>query len=545
MKEFKLLAFRDLLILKNRLKEILKNPVRLILYCLFLGWLFRSVWMGSSSSGSTLNEAGVPEDLINEKAYLALSTISGILLLLIFLVSVYTATLRKSTFFRNADVQFIFPSPLRSNWLLLYHVYRGLFPSIVFSLFSYAYLVLVIQPDFWMQSNSSMFLALGTFTLFNFLISPMNFLVFVLLTGKGNMQFKTWIIRGIVLLIPLLLIVPGWGADSLKSFALSVFVDGWFSFLPIVGWTHTLLLSAFPGVSTPLWPLLALLITFLALPWLIFFLVGDYYEDVLQATEQRSKREAMAQGTELGDELEFSWGMNLKSRKGLRDFGSGAKAFFWKAWLMNRRQNLHPVFGFSALLFLLIGTALSLWLGLDDPDPGATEVIFYMGGTFMLLINFIAGIGRVRIGDLNRPMFLLIPAGTLARFYYVTLLDQLQMLAATAFLLIPLLFIEIKLWSPTVLFLLCGAGMYYIGFMLNLLLRLVVRFKWDRLLLRPFTYILLLPSLVLPAVALSWAGYGWLGHPAAALGGVLLVLLLWLLLLWTLIAEEIDRLEIN
>lgn len=545
MKEFKSLAIRDLRILKNRLLEITKNPIRLILYLAFIAWLFRSVWLGSSQNVAPTDTGELPEELINEKSYLALTIVSGVLLLAFFLINLYTATMRRSTFFRNADVQFIFPAPFRSNWILLYHMLRGLIPSLLFSLFSFAYLLLVIQPDRWMQSSSGMLIVLLTFTLFNFLLSPINFLIFSLLTGKGNAQTKSWIIRVVIISIPVLILIPAWGVDSYNGFVKAVFIEGWFSYLPIVGWTHILLISAFPGVTAPLWPLIGLITSFFCIPILVFFIAGDYYEDVLQATEQRSKREAMAQGTELGDELEFSWGMNLKSKKGLNDFGEGAIAFFWKSWLMNRRQNIHPIFGFSSLIFLAIGLALSIWLGTADVEPGLPDAIFYMGGTFMLFINFLAGLGRVRIGDLNRPIFLLMPSGTFSRFYYITLLDQLQMIAATAFLLLPFLYVDLAFWSTTLLFILCGAGMYYIGFMLNLLLRLVVKFKWDRLILRPFAYLILLPALVLPAAAMSWAGYGLLGHPAGALVGSFLIIALWLVFLWVLINEELDRFEIN
>ncbi len=541
MKELKILLLRDFLILRNQIKMILRSPWRLLVYGLLLFWITRSFWMRSSNVDTPEIDL---EGFTDDRAYRVAATLIGLGLLVFINLIVFNATQLKSTFFRNADVQFLFTAPLRSNWMLLYFMFRRVVPSIFLASLSLVYFLFVAQSDQWLTDQKSLYLALYAMASLFFLIGPINFLIFALLTGKQHLRRRVLIIRLTVVILSFLVLLPGIGAADFKAFSQAVFVEGFMPYFPLLGWVQQLLLSAFEGMPIPWFSVIGLGGSVIGIPVLVFLLAGDYYEDVLQATELRSKREAMAQGSDAGDELEFSWALNIKKIKALSSFGQGAKVLLWKAWLMNNRQNFHALFGFFAWIFLAIGIFVAVMLYTQGADASDVTTSLYLGTTLMLFTSWLSGIGRVRIGDLNRPIFILLPDSILRKFFYLTLLDVLQSIAMVLFLLLPIVVLNPIQFPILVLASIACGGFYYIGFMINLLSKLSVQHKWDRLLLRPFLFLILFPALLLPCIGLAWAMYGFTDSSMGAFTGIYFVIGLWLLFLWLLLKDVVNEMEL-
>lgn len=533
---------RDLRILKNQVLLIARSPGRLLLFVGLLIFFGRGLVFRDAVA--TPSQALETDMLYSDKMYAAFSIVSGLVLLLAGVAVVFTASSLKTTFFRNADVQFVFPSPASFRWVLLYHLLRRIFPSFFFALLSVSYFTFFLKGEEWISDGDGMVRAIFAITLAFFLIGPIQFLVFTWLTGGGAVHQKQRILRVGIFLIFLPLFIPGVGADSIKSFAKAVFVEGYFQYAPVIGWLQSAIMSAFPGAPFPYVPFTLLLGTVLVSPVLVFYAARDYYEDVLQATDQRSKREALMQDSEAGDELEFSWGLNIQSRKPLAEFGRGSVAFFWKAWLMNKRQNIHPLVGFSTWIYLVFGCLLVALEHFGELTFSQSRGVMIGVVISMLFLSLMAGIGRVRLGDMNRPVFLLAPGSTLERIFWITLMDQLQLVVGLVALMLPIIVIVPGLWPLLPSTLLGGISTYYIGFMVNLLLRLSVRYKWDRMLLRPLTFLILFPALFLPAVGLSWAMYGFTESYLGGFLGAGIVFALWLLFLWVMLADQLDSMEV-
>ena len=105
MNEFKLLAQRDAWVTVNHLRDIKRDPKRLIIYLLYL------IWIGSIVSNVVLryrNPSKVPFELGSQfvgASFFALATI-------FVLYFVYRGTIESSTFFTMGDVHLLFPAPV-------------------------------------------------------------------------------------------------------------------------------------------------------------------------------------------------------------------------------------------------------------------------------------------------------------------------------------------------------------------------------------------------------------------------------------------------
>ncbi|MEN2282374.1 putative ABC exporter domain-containing protein [Algoriphagus sp. SE2] len=481
MNEITLLFKKDLLILINNLKLILKNPVRLLPYVGLLGYFFfiysmRMKRRTDSSEMETPSIDGIPE------VDFAFQNIVGgitILALAFFIFQLYRATKKNVTFFKMADVNLLFTAPVKPENLLIYYMARSILPALGGSIIFIMYGAGQVADQFDITFGNITFLALG-FALFFFMIFPLRFLIYTLHTKYGVMEY---IKTGIIILgvaLGLMILIPGLMADKFWQGMFSWVSSPWFNFFPVVGWSRGIM-------SYVLDQNILLTLSFIILYGLAYFSVvklvirfsGYYYEDVLEATKSNEEKLEKVRGKKQASESSFS--VNTKKQLALPDFGAGAKAFYWRNYVHSSRQDFHPLFG----IFSLIMAGLGIIFAILSNFEWFSHKVFYGYLLILLVIYFMAGIGRASVGDLKKPFFILIPASWSSKFWNMIKLDVYQILLFSSFMIIPSVFIASVNWALIPLFLLGMVGFYLTGFSINLIPQIALEESWDRVFIKP------------------------------------------------------------
>lgn len=500
MFEIQLLLRKDLRILVNNLKLILRNPLRLIPYAAMLGYIafiYSQRTKRSSAGVGQLEELGV--DGIPQPDFALQNVVGGITILALgFLVfQLYRATKTNVSFFKMADVNLLFTAPVKPQNLLLYYMARSILPALGGSILFVLYGAGQVASQLDLNLANSVFIVLG-FALFFFMVFPIRFLIYTLHTKYGVMDYIRGGIVGLGIALALMILVPGFLAEKFWQGMFAWVASPWFDLFPLVGWSRGIMGYATHGN-------LVLALAYVAMYGLAYFTVvklviqfsGYYYEDVLEATKSNEDKLEKARGKkEIGED---AYSLNAKKQLALPDFGVGAKALYWRNYVHSSRQDFHPLFGIYTMGMALIGIVLA---GLSNFDWFSHKV-FYFYLLFMLFFYFMAGIGRANIGDLKKPFFILIPASWGAKFWNMIKLDIVQTLVFSGILILPSVFLAQLSLGLIPLFLAGMVVCYLIGFAINLIPQVGLDEGWDRKLIKPVMIGGIFLFGIIPAITLS------------------------------------------
>lgn len=484
MYEIKLLLRKDLWILKNNLLLILRNPLRLIPYAVLVGYFFLIYTRrmkgrdedGLSNQIQEFDVNGIPQ------VDFALQNIVGgvtVLALGFLIYQLYRATKKNVSFFKMADVNLLFPSPVKPENLLIYYMGRSILPALGGSLLFIIYGASQMADKIDLSASNILFLMLG-FSLFFFMISPLRFLIYTLHTKYGVMDY---IKNGVIVLAVLLgamILIPGLMAEKFWQGMFSWISSSWFDFFPIVGWSRGIMSFLAHGN----W---ILSLAFVGLYVVGYFVVlrlvldsaGYYYEDVLEATKSNEEQQQKAKGKKEVSEGNFSF--NSKKQLALPDFGIGAKAFYWRSYVHSSRQDFHPLFGVYSLVMVILGVVFAVLSNFDWFSHKILNVYILI----LIGFYFLAGISRASIGDLRKPYFFLIPASWSSKLWNIIKLDLIQITLFSIVLIIPAVFIAGLHWALIPVFPISIFLAYMTGLSINMIPKIGLEEGWDQKLIKP------------------------------------------------------------
>ncbi|RIW17254.1 hypothetical protein D0X99_05775 [Algoriphagus lacus] len=499
MNEFRLLFRKDLFLLINNIKLILKNPLRLIPYAVLVGY-FTFIYSQRTKSrdlGSELEGVNVGEVADVDFAIQNLVGGATILALAFLVFQLYRATKNNVSFFKMADVNLLFTAPVKPENLLLYYMARSILPALGGSILFMIYGASQLADQFQLTFANAVFLILG-FALFFFMIFPIRFLIYTLHTKYGVMEYIRVGTVGLGIALGLMVLIPGFMAEKFWQGMFSWIASPWFDLFPIVGWSRGIL-----GYITHENLILAVCfiglygVTYFAVVKLVIQFAGYYYEDVLEATKTNEDKLEKARGTQ--EITEDTYSLNAKKQLALPDFGLGAKAFYWRNYVHSSRQDFHPLFGVYSMGLAGLGIVFA---GLSNFDWFSHKVLyFYL--LFMLGFYFLAGIGRANIGDLKKPWFILVPASWSAKFWNMIKLDLVQTLLFATVLIVPSVFLAHASLGLIPLFLVGMVVSYLTGFAINLIPQIALEESWDRFLIKPIMIGGIFLFGIIPALILS------------------------------------------
>ncbi|GAB3218103.1 putative ABC exporter domain-containing protein [Algoriphagus aestuariicola] len=484
MFEIQLLLKKDLRILVNNIKLIIRNPLRLIPYAVMVGYIVfvysKRTSVKSSEGLQQLQNIGAGE--LPETNFTMQNVVGAVTILALgFLVfQLYRATKNNVSFFKMADVNLLFTAPVKPQNLLLYYMARSILPALGGSILFVLYGTGQLTDQFQLTLGNSVFIVLG-FALFFFMVFPIRFLIYTLHTKYGIMDYIRGGVVGLGVALALMILIPGILADKFWQGMFAWVASPWFDLFPLVGWSRGIVGFASHGN-------LLLALAYIALYGLAYYTVvklviqfsGYYYEDVLEATKTNEDKLEKAKGKqEIGED---TYSLNAKKQLALPDFGVGAKALYWRNYVHSSRQDFHPLFGIYSMGMAVIGIVLA---GLSNFDWFSHKV-FYFYLLFLLFFYFMAGIGRANIGDLKKPFFILIPASWTSKFWNMIKLDLVQTLLFAGILIVPSVFLAHVSVGLIPLFLAGMVVCYLIGFAINLIPQVSLDEGWDRKLIKPF-----------------------------------------------------------
>ena len=499
MNEIRLLFRKDILILINNIKLILRNPLRLLPYAGILGYFFFIYFLRLKGRDGDATPQEIPEmDGVPQVDFAVQNIVGAVTLLALGLLiyQLYRATKNNVSFFKMADVNLLFTAPVKPENILIYYMGRSILPALGGSILFMAYGASQMAEQWELTFGNAVFLMLG-FALFFFMISPIKFLVYTLHTKYGVMEY---IRNGVVILAVMLgamVIIPGMLADKFWQGMFAWISSPWFDFFPIVGWSRGIIsyLSHSNVVLSLGFIVLYGVAYFIVLKLVIRF-AGYYYEDVLEATKSNEEKIEKVRGKK---QSESSFSLNTKKQLALPDFGTGAKAFYWRNYVHSSRQDFHPLFGIYSLIMVGVGVILA---GLSIFD-WFSHWLFYGYLLIMLFIYFMAGMGRANVGDLKKPFFILVPASWSSKFWNMIKLDLLQIWLFAAALIIPSVFLAQLNLMVIPLFLIAVPAVYLVGFGINLISQVALDEVWDRKLIKPFMIGGVLLFGILPTLAFT------------------------------------------
>ncbi len=417
----KSLLFLSRKVFKNKLKETLRHPGRIIIYFIFFAVLFANVFMTGGLS--------VERD-INELYALAFGFFT-----VNFGFTLYEGFSSGGTMFSLSDINLLFVSPVNSAWLLLYGMINRLGASIVFGMaFLYEYPVL-------MQSyNLSLFdfaVILLFFALTVFVSRILSMVIYFFTCGDEKRKKICKAVFALLLtLLATVVIIEG---ELYSGLSLEGFVKGAtapvLKLFPVSGLMLQATESYLEGEFLSVAVCLSLLVFLVAL---CFFILTrskkSYYEDVV-LTASKSSSAIASQKESVAENIR---GKVKTGRTGLK--GRGAAAIFFRHMKENKRSKRLLVT--SSTVISLIFTVLSI-VASDDTVMIFTGTVSIMSFTVLNARWY---------SELNKPFIYLIPASPVKKLFYASL-EQLPVLfAESAVCLLPvILFLKLPIINYVVM----------------------------------------------------------------------------------------------
>lgn len=329
--------------------------------------------------------------------------VGGVILLVLALNAV-GADKNGCAIFQPADVNILFPSPLKPQSVLLFRLMTQIGTSLVISLYFIFQL-----PSLAQNFGLSFWAALSLLATWLLLLVFGKFLqVLLYAMSATHPRFKARLrptLVGIVLIISgAFLLYWKSGAEQPLDAAIAFFNAPVTRYIPIWGWLKGAVMFAIEGnlVAT----LLSLGATIAATALLIFAIYRtrvDFYEDAMAKSQETAALQERAQNEGKSLIKRKKDRSDRLRRDGLRH-GSGANAFFFKA-MYNRFRFAHlRIFTKTSETYLLVGVGGALILRFYFESNAILPIALILAA-----MAFFRSLGNPISDDTQKDLFLMVP----------------------------------------------------------------------------------------------------------------------------------------
>ena len=419
----RLFLYYSLHAFKNQLKKLLKTWVLVfVLACFVLGGL---IGLGAATL-SSMAESQKPETVEEEteepekppllEKTAIIELVAGGVILALFAFEAISADKNGSRIFIPADVNLLFPSPMKPQSVLMFRLMTQLglaLAASVYMLFQIPNLTLNLGLGIW-----AALAVIGTWALLLILGKLIQVLLYTLASTRPGMKAN---IRRVVYLV-LALIAAAYFVYWKKS-GLSPLdaAQGFFNapatrYIPLWGWLKGFMMFAVEGNTlASLLCLAAVIAAGVVLTVVIWNVKADFYEDAMAKSEETAAMLEKAQSEKSGG-VSFGKRKKDRSEKLRRDGmtrGAGANVFFYKS-LYNRFRFAH--FGFltkTAETYLLAAAAVALLCRFVFEIDGLIPVALVLSG-----FAFFRSLGNPLEQDTKMDFFRLIPENTWSKLFF-------------------------------------------------------------------------------------------------------------------------------
>ena len=260
--------------IKNWLLQLKKKPAMLIAYILFFIFLCVSLF---------INKGNISEKTILDP--FLYTTIVGVVILVFTVPDLYASINRGASFFRGADINFVFTSPVSPQKVLIYGFLKQIYSSFL------AVFFILFQGYILSQFSNikSYGIAVIMFGLFIMLIFT-SILKILLYSMVSKSKKNKVIVKNIFKILGLVIIgayfielyLTRAPVNAIKSLLNNAIIP----YIPVYGWVREIIMASMNGISIMFFIYTALIVAFGAIcGYILYSMELDYYEDVLALTE--------------------------------------------------------------------------------------------------------------------------------------------------------------------------------------------------------------------------------------------------------------------
>lgn len=411
----KAISYLMLTTLKNSIKELKRQPAKLILY-LFVLAMLALVFVSSSIQPSET-------ELAMQRPAEELYAMILVLYAAVFSIAAAKGLSSGASFYSMADVGLLFPSPISNTRILTYGLVRQAGLSLLvgfFLLFQYSWL-----NQLYGISLGTLIIILVGYGLVMFCANLTALVIYSFTSGndtaKRNIRL---VLYGICALAAIYVAVHVMqNQENILAAAVEAVNAPILAFFPVAGWLKAAVVGAMGGGAVPLITGLAATVAYIVV--LLYVQTrshSDFYEDVLQATSVAqsaitAKKEGKTQDLEP---------KNVRTGKTGIGKGWGASAFFYKHLLEDRRSR---IFLLDRLTLLFM--AMSVLFAYFMRDSGLIPILVF---TLYMQI-FSTATGRW-VTELTLPFIYMVPASPFRKLLWLSAENVLKIAVESAVLFI-------------------------------------------------------------------------------------------------------------
>ena len=404
---------------KNQIRKLLKTWVFIFLVCcMLIGGVIgagTAVIIDKNEENSLqqitgeeqlsdLTEIESVTDIINvEKRSEIIELTAGILIILAFAIMILMGDTNGASVFLPADVNLLFPSPLRPQSVLLFRVSLQLGGMLFFMLY-----LILISPDIFVDSVFNIFVVLSCivtciFTLFAGQICRIAVYIVGATYGRIRRGIR-YTVFGVLFAIAVSFMIfwQTCGGQPLDS-AIQFFNSPASRFIPVWGWLKGIIAFTLEGNYMGSILMCGLLIFTLGISiYLIWNFKADFYEDAMLKSEQTAQMTERAQGRS-GIVQRTKERSDKIKRDGIKH-GKGASVFFFKTLYNRFRFAKFYVFTKTSETYLAAAVIVSVLVLKMDAQIGFTAVALVIGA-----MSFYRSLSNPLEQDLSMPYFRMAP----------------------------------------------------------------------------------------------------------------------------------------
>jgi len=414
----------------NQIVNFFKKPVRLIYVVILLAMLIVTLIGGNSDDGSS-------DRVLRDFSELTAGL--NALLLLIFCTTFNSGLSNGGTFFRMADVNYLFPSPLNRMNILFYALIQQIGTSMLigfFILFQYTMLHVKYGLSF-----GGLFLIFIVYSVNVFLSQTLAMFVYTFVSDSDKKKRTAKAI--FYMLILALVAYVGFsvlqGKDDILKAAVQAANSLPVCLFPFAGWQGAFAASILIEnyLSALLWLSLSIAV-FLLMLVAMSRSKRDYYEDVLASAEAVQTTVDAAKGGVVPEATP----RNIKVGKTGIGRGQGASVFFYKHLLENRRASKIVIKPMS-LIFIICTILFAVFA------KGAGLMAIFAFSAYILIFSI--ALGRFN-RELTKPYIYLVPEPPFSKMVFALAETLPSELLESVLIFLP---VSIIMEAPAELCILC------------------------------------------------------------------------------------------
>jgi putative ABC exporter len=388
----KALSYLYFTTIKNSIKELRKNPGKLIAIIFFIAMLALVIFSRSLDSD-------LPSD--NLRNTNELYAIVFALYSYLFIATSLKGLSSGASFYSMADVSLLFSTPISTKRILIYGLIKQMGTSLlvgVFLIYQYAWLNMTYGLSF-----GGLIVILIGYCIVVFCSQLAAMAIYSFSSNDEKLQAKIkFIIVGLsALVVSYIFYKTVTGTENIIDSAVEATNSFWLNLLPVVGWVKMAVVGVFSANYIHIISGVGLtLLSIFVIVYAITKIRSDFYEDVLLATEVSHSAITAKKEGNITD-----------ARKNVRvgrigiNRGTGADVFFYKHLIENRRSGLFLI-DKTSIIFIIISIVYAFFTSNVINQNSENILPIFIFSTYMQI--FSTATGRW-IRELKMPFVYMIP----------------------------------------------------------------------------------------------------------------------------------------